>query len=84
MIANGKSLKIDNLHGLNQQLIKLIFLVKLPNLKNKELLKNQMRWVVLVINAVLEFDFGEHLGQGLRLIMSLTKVLADETGDLEV
>ena len=40
--------------------------------------------MILVINAALELDFGEHLGQGLFLVVSFTKVLADETGDLEV
>ena len=35
-------------------------------------------------NAVLELDFGKHLGQGLFLIVPLAKVLADKTGDLKV
>ena len=40
--------------------------------------------MILIINAVLELDFGEHLGQGLLLIVSLAKVLADKAGDLKV
>ena len=34
--------------------------------------------MIFIINAVLELDFGEHLGQGLLLIVSLAKVLADK------
>ena len=41
-----KSLKIDNLQGLNQQLIKLTFLVRLSNLKYIKLLKNQTRLII--------------------------------------
>ena len=40
--------------------------------------------MIFIIDAVLEFDFGEHLGQGLLLIVSLAKVLADKTSDLKV
>ena len=40
--------------------------------------------MIFIIDAVLELDFGGHLGQGLLLVVSFTKVLADETGDLEV
>ena len=40
--------------------------------------------MIFTINAVLELDFGEHLGQGLLLIVSLAKVLADKTSDLKV
>ena len=40
--------------------------------------------MIFIINAVVELDFGEHIGQGLLLVVSFTKVVADETGDLEV
>ena len=40
--------------------------------------------MIFIIDAVLELDFGEHLGKGLLLVVSFAKVLADEMGDLEV
>ena len=40
--------------------------------------------IILNINAILELDFGEHFSQGLLLIVSLAKLLADKTGDLKV
>ena len=40
--------------------------------------------MIFIINAVLELDFGEHFSQGLLLVVSFAKVLADETGDLKV
>ena len=44
--SQWKVSKIDNLHGLNQKLIKLIFSVKLQSLKNKGLLQNQTRLII--------------------------------------
>ena len=40
--------------------------------------------IIFNINAVLELDFGEHFIQGLLLIVSLAKLLADKTGGLKV
>ena len=40
--------------------------------------------MIFIIDAVLELDFGEYFSQGLFLVVSLAKVLADETDDLKV
>ena len=39
--------------------------------------------MIFIINAILELDFGEDLGQGLLLIVSLAKVLACQDGRFE-
>ena len=69
--------------------VPLLFLSDLPHrtgvpLDDLLVIRHHQYLMILVINAVLELDFGEHLGQGLLLIVSLAKVLADKTSDLKV
>ena len=67
----------------------LLFLSDLPHrtgvpLDDLFVIRHHQYLMIFIINTILELDFGEHLSQGLLLIVSLAKVLADETGDLKV
>ena len=69
--------------------ISLLFLCDLPHradLPFDDLLEihHHQYLMIFVINSVLELDYGEHLGQGILLVVSFSKILADETDDLKV
>ena len=70
------------LEDLNQ--VSLFFLRVLPHrtgvpFDDLLVIRHHQYLMISVINAALELDFGEHLGQGLFLVVTFTKVLADET-----
>ena len=69
--------------------VSLLFLCDLPHrtgapLDDLLVICHHQYFMIFIINTILELDFGEHSSQGLLLVVSFTKVLADETGDLEV
>ena len=69
--------------------VSLLFLSDLPHrtgvpLDDLFVIHHHKYLMILDINTILELDFGQHLSQGLLLIVSLAKVLADKTSDLKV